>query len=77
MKRALYLIGVAFAVVLAVAVANRMSADSMAIVVGVACGVLASVPTSLLIVWTLGRRGEALTPMTGPGNLGWVHTPQS
>jgi len=62
MKRGLLLIGMAFAMVLAIAVANRMSADAMAVVIGVACGVLASVPTSLLIVWALGRRGQ--TPIT-------------
>jgi hypothetical protein len=57
MKRTFAIIGAAFAVALAVVIGNRMSADAMAVVVGVVCGVLASIPTSLLIIWALGRRG--------------------
>jgi hypothetical protein len=57
MKRTLALIGAAFAVALAVVIGSRMSADAMAVVVGVVCGVLASIPTSLLLIWALGRRG--------------------
>ena len=57
MKRAIVLVAAAFAVALAIVVGNRMSADAMAVVVGVVCGVLASVPTSLLLIWALGRRG--------------------
>ena len=41
---------VVFAVALAVIVGQRMSTDAMAVVIGVACGVLASIPTSLLIL---------------------------
>ncbi|GAF73842.1 unnamed protein product, partial [marine sediment metagenome] len=48
----------AFAVTLAVIIGQRMSTDAMAVVVGVACGVLASIPTSLLILAVSGRRGE-------------------
>jgi hypothetical protein len=58
MKAALIVLGVAFAVGLAVVIGNRMSADAMAMVVGVGCGMLASLPTSLLLVWALGRRGQ-------------------
>ena len=56
MKHVAMLVVVAFAVGLAVVVGNRMSADAMAVVVGVMCGVVASVPTSLLLIWAL-RRG--------------------
>jgi hypothetical protein len=58
MKRLVTVVAVAFAVGLAVVIGNRMSADAMAVVVGVVCGVMASVPTSLLLVWALGRRGQ-------------------
>ncbi len=58
MKRMATVVILAFAVGLAVVIGNRMSADAMAVVVGVACGVLASVPTSLLLIWALGRRGQ-------------------
>ena len=59
MKRAGLILGVVFVVVLAVVVGNRMSVDAMAVVVGVACGVLASIPTSLLLIWALGRNAGA------------------
>ena len=58
MKRGVLIIGVVFAVALAVAVGSRMSADAMSVVVGVACGVLASIPTSLVLLWILARRGQ-------------------
>jgi hypothetical protein len=60
MKRGITLIGMAFAVGLAIVVGNRMSSDAIALVVGVVCGVLASVPTSLLLIWALGRRGQGM-----------------
>jgi hypothetical protein len=60
MKRAITLVGIAFAVGLAVVVGNRMSSDAIALVVGVVCGVLASVPTSLLVIWAMGRRGQSM-----------------
>lgn len=67
MKAAVIGVGVAFAVGLAVVIGNRMSADAMAMVVGVACGMVASVPTSLLLVWVLGRRNQASgTPVEAP-----------
>jgi hypothetical protein len=57
MRRGVVIIGAVFAVALAVAVGSRMSADAMSVVIGVACGVLASVPTSLVLLWALARRG--------------------
>ena len=58
MKRVATVAFIAFAVTLAVIIGQRMSTDAMAVVVGVACGVLASIPTSLLILAVSGRRGE-------------------
>jgi hypothetical protein len=70
MKRGVLIIGTVFAVALAVAVGSRMSADAMSVVVGVACGVLASIPTSLLLLWVLARRGQAVerAGQAGMGN---------
>jgi len=56
MRRLILILGLVFVVTLAVVVGNRMSADAMAVVVGVTCGVLASIPTSLLVMWASGRR---------------------
>jgi hypothetical protein len=59
MKRAAIIIGIVFAAALAVVIGNRMSTDAMAVVVGVVCGVMASIPTSLLIIWALWRRDQS------------------
>ena len=57
----------AVGVALAVVIGQRMSTDAMAVVLGVAVGVAASVPTSLLLVAVLrrerpGSRNEAAAP---------------
>jgi hypothetical protein len=57
MRRGVVIIGAVFAVALAVAVGSRISADAMSVVIGVACGMLASIPTSLVLLWALARRG--------------------
>jgi len=59
MKRiALALVGV-FVIALAVAIAKRLSADAMAVIVGIVCGIGASIPTSLLMLYVLSRREAA------------------
>ncbi|MGQ9768224.1 MAG: hypothetical protein ACUVSS_13120, partial [Anaerolineae bacterium] len=45
-----------FGVTLALIIGQRMSTDAMAVVIGVAVGVAASVPTSLLLVALLRRQ---------------------
>jgi hypothetical protein len=58
MKKWLAFLVVVSAVGLGVVVGNRLSVDAMAVVVGVVCGVGASIPTSLLLVLVMGRRGR-------------------
>lgn len=53
----------AFGVALAAIIGQRMTTDAMAVVVGVAVGVAASVPTSLLLVALL-RRERRPNPET-------------
>ncbi len=55
MKKVLPLLMLGFGVALAVIIGQRMSTDAMAVVIGVAVGVAASVPTSLLLVALLRR----------------------
>ena len=50
------LILVAFAIALAVVIGNRMSAEAMAVVIGVTCGVAASIPMSAVILILTNRR---------------------
>ena len=45
-----------FAAALAVAVGRQMSTEAMAVVIGVVCGIAASIPTSLLLLVVLTRR---------------------
>ena len=58
MKKVAIAAVIAFAVTLAVIIGQRMSTDAMAVVIGVACGVVASIPTSLLILAVSNRHGE-------------------
>lgn len=55
MRKALIPLMLAFGLGLAVYIGERMSTDAMAIVIGVAVGVAASVPTSLLLLALLRR----------------------
>lgn len=50
-----WLLGVVFAVTLAVVVGQRLSAQAMAIVIGIIAGIAASIPTSLVVVWVTSR----------------------
>jgi hypothetical protein len=75
MKRGVVIIGAVFAVALAVAVGSRMSADAMSVVIGVACGVLASVPTSLVLLWALARRGPGVERIGQTGMGGGYFPP--
>jgi len=62
MKKVVAMAFIAFTVTLAVIIGKRMSTDAMAVVIGVGCGVLASIPTSLLILAVTNRRGEREIP---------------
>lgn len=62
MKRTLPFLFVGFGVALAVIIGQKMSSDAMSIMVGVAVGVAASVPTSLLLVALLRRERSVYRP---------------
>jgi hypothetical protein len=49
-------LGLIFAITLAVVVGKQMSAEAMAVVVGIVCGVAAAIPTSVLLLVVLTRR---------------------
>jgi hypothetical protein len=53
------LFGVVFSVTLALIVGQRLSSESMAVVIGVIAGVAASIPTSLIVVWFMGHNTAA------------------
>ena len=70
MRKFLFISGNAFAIVLAVTIGFRMSPDAMAVIVGIICGVLASVPTSFILVWVLRQRDRQLEAQMGPMRMG-------
>jgi hypothetical protein len=49
-------LGLLFAVVLAVIVGKQMSTEAMAVVIGIVCGLAASIPTAVLLWVVLTRR---------------------
>lgn len=51
-----------FGAALGVVVAQRLSAESMAVIVGVLAGVAASVPTSVVVAWMAGRMAQRQAP---------------
>jgi hypothetical protein len=60
--------GMAFSITLALIVGQRLSAEAMAVVIGVIAGVAASIPTSLIVVWFTARNSlpQAVVDMTAP-----------
>jgi hypothetical protein len=58
---------VVFVVTLAIVIGQRLSDQAMAVLAGAVCGVGASIPTSLLIVWVTRRRQEQRPPQAVPG----------
>ena len=55
MKTVIKLAVIGFCTALGAVVANRMSAEAMAVVIGVVCGVLASIPMAVLIMLLTNR----------------------
>ncbi len=56
----------AFGLTLAVVVGQRLSDQAMAVLAGSVCGVAASIPPSLLIIWVTRRKQEPRMPYAGP-----------
>jgi len=54
----LKLLLIAFTLALGVSVAYRLSNESMAVVIGVICGVSATIPASLLVLFVVRRQAE-------------------
>ena len=61
LKQITFVLGMVFAVALAVVVGKQMSAEAMAVVVGVVCGVAAGIPTSVLLLVVLTRHDRKRT----------------
>jgi hypothetical protein len=55
MRNGIVIIGICFAVTLALVVGNRLSNEAMAVVVGALCGISASIPVSVGLVIAASR----------------------
>jgi hypothetical protein len=55
-RHVVVILGLVFAVTLAVVVGKQMTTEAMAVVIGIVCGVAAGIPSSLLLLVVLTRR---------------------
>lgn len=68
MRQLIALALLAFAAALGVVVGNKMSSEAMAVVVGVVCGVLAGIPTSVILMLAFRRfSGQRQAEQPGQG----------
>lgn len=75
MKRFLFVAGIVFVVTLAVVMGTRMSPDALAVVIGIICGVLASIPTSAMLVWVMRQRDKQVEMQLGQRPFGGQYPP--
>ena len=65
MKKLLFIAGIGFVITLGVVMGTRMSPDALAVVIGIICGVLASIPTSAMLVWVMRQRDKQVEMQMG------------
>lgn len=65
MKNLFVVVLLVFVAGLALVMGSRLSVDAVTVIIGVGCGVLASIPTSILILAVTARRESRLDPMRG------------
>lgn len=75
MKRFTFSAGIVFVVTLAVVMGTRMSPDALAVVIGIICGVLASIPTSAMLVWVMRQRDKQMEMQLGQRPFGGQYPP--
>jgi len=59
MKKIAFGLAGVFVVAIAAAVAKQLSSEAMAVIVGIVCGIGASIPTSLVMLYLLSRQEQA------------------
>jgi len=76
MKRVIVPVMLGFGVTLALVIGQRMTTDAMAVVLGVAVGVAASVPTSILLVALVRRSQREAGGRLEPAQAAYALPPQ-
>jgi hypothetical protein len=61
-RHMLFIALVAFGITLAILIGLRLSTEALAILLGVVIGVAASLPSTLILAWTIQRQPPATTP---------------
>ncbi len=56
MRTFIFMAGLLVIVTLTIFMGFRMSPDALAVVIGIICGILASIPTSAMLVWVMRQR---------------------
>lgn len=67
MKRNLFIIGIVFAITLAIVFGTRVSTDALAVIIGVVLGIVAGIPTTLMVIFIMTRQ-RGLNP-AGPAQV--------
>lgn len=75
MKKYLMMTSGIFAASVGIVVGLRLDGAAMAVVVGIVCGVLATVPMGLVLVWTLRVREKQIDAQFGPLRNGYGQYP--
>jgi hypothetical protein len=70
MGRIVAVVAVAIVITLGMLVGTRLSADSIALIVGVLIGITASIPTGFLFAWALSRRNGDQVAGAGTQRVG-------
>jgi hypothetical protein len=66
-KKFLIAAGFLFVITLGAVMGLRMSADAMAVIIGIIFGLLASIPTTLMLIWVLRQRDKQAESQMGAG----------
>ncbi len=75
LKQSAIVVGLVFAITLAVVVGRQLSTEAMAVIIGVVCGVAAGIPTSFLLFVVLSRREEGRQEREQQGQMRQMRQP--
>jgi hypothetical protein len=75
MRTFFFIAGLVMVVTLAILMSYRMSADALAVVIGIICGILASIPTSAMLVWVMRQRDKQETGLAQLRPMGSQYPP--
>lgn len=57
-KKGVFVLSLAFAITLAVVLGTRLSIDALAVIIGLIFGIVAGIPTTLILIFSLNRQQQ-------------------